>query len=452
MTQHATWEDAQRYHALAARLDGTGPRILACRGDEELLVDRTPHGLSFLSDLEIFTPAGVKAPARELRAGGGEDANAHRLELIQSVRSGTHLELVVKRAKTYQQKKGMPNRRHLRFAADQLAAIAPTFAKQPFLVDHNTYEQDKRKGTILTAEAELSDRGMSAFYMGFSVVKPEAVISVLDGTIDRFSIGWFATGPVLCSVHRTDVRGMSRCNCWPGDVVEVDGKAQIVEYEYQTAEGKELSAVNVPAVKGTQIEEYRAALAAELHIPTTRPKERTTMAFPRLAAVLGLTALAEADEDRAVTIAEGMRQRALAAEQERDAARTELGQAKTALAVSTAAGAKVRVDAAIGGAYRDGKLKWARDDAGKATPSARELRLRKIAERDGLDALTAELAEMDVIVPVGQRLSVDAAVEPDRTLHAVDPAANPYLASVAEQLGLKVEDMQKFAREKGVGL
>lgn len=176
------------------------------------------------------------------------------------------------------------------------------------------------------------------------------------------------------------------------------------------------------------------------------------MAFPRLAAVLGLTALAEADEDRAVTIAEGMRQRALAAEQERDAARTELGQAKTALAVSTAAGAKVRVDAAIGGAYRDGKLKWARDDAGKATPSARELRLRKIAERDGLDALTAELAEMDVIVPVGQRLSVDAAVEPDRTLHAVDPAANPYLASVAEQLGLKVEDMQKFAREKGVGL
>lgn len=415
-------------------------RIVGCRSD--------PIIGELQGDLVVLGPPGPTGPLRAQDT--SEESRARRRELITAVRGGQHMEVIAK-ARTYRQKKGQPNRRFLRFAADQLGAIASSFVGMPFLVDHNTYEQSARKGTILTSELVTDSRGSSYFEMGFNVVKPEAVISILDGTLDRFSIGWFPTGPVLCSVHRTDVRGRNACSCWPGDTVEVDGKMQIVEYEFQAAEGKELSGVNVPAVKGTQIDEIRAALAAELHLPPTRNKERT-MAFPRLAAVLGLTALTEADEDRAVTIAEGMRQRALAAEQERDASRTELAAAKSALTVALAAGAKTRIDALINGAYSAGKLRWNRDDKGNATPSLREARLRKIAERDGVDALAAEIAELEVVVPVGQRAVADEVQEPPRNLSVVAAEDNPYLAVAAHELGIPLEELKKSAREFGNGV
>jgi hypothetical protein len=113
------------------------PRIIACRGDEEPFVERAADGaLSILSDVEIY---GRGAPTTLLKAGGGEETNAHRLELIQSLRDGKHLEINVKRVLAYRQPKGKRNRRGLRFSADALQA-APSFRGQPFLVDHNTYQ------------------------------------------------------------------------------------------------------------------------------------------------------------------------------------------------------------------------------------------------------------------------------------------------------------------------
>lgn len=413
-------------------------RPVGCRSAEELgeFGDILVAGGGSITELK-----GTEAPA---------DAKAHRRELITSVRGGQHLDLTV-RARTFRQKKGQPNRRHLRFSADALAAMAPTFVGTPFLVDHNTYEQSARKGTILASELATDSRGVSALEMTFSVVKPDAVISILDGTLDQFSIGWFPTGPVICSVHRTDVRSSKSCSCWPGDLVEVDGKAQIVEYEFQSAEGKELSGVNVPAVKGTRIDDIRAALTAELSLPL-RIKERV-MAFPRLAAVLGLTALTEtADEDRAVTIAEGWRQGRLAAEQERDAARLEATNLKVANAAITASANKARIDTLLAGAYAAGKLKWGRDEAGKAIPSAREARLRTIATRDGADALAAEIAELEVVVPVGERQLSAAITEPERTETGVLSAEdNPYLAVAARELGIPIEQLKANARELGNG-
>lgn len=430
------------------------PRIVACRGDEEMLVERSAGGvLSFMSDLEIYgrTSAGAQPVARELKAGGGEDTNAHRLEMIQQLRSGTHLEIVVKRALAYRQPKGKPNRRHLRFADDQLAAAAPSWRGQPFLVNHNTYDQEARKGTILTSELAADPKGAPAFYMGFSVVKPEGAISVLDGTIDRFSIGWFSTGPVLCTAHGCDIRGLDACGCWPGEKVLVDGKEKIVEYEYQSFAGKELSAVNVPAVIGTKIEEFHQALAAELDLPP-RTKERKKMAsLPRLAAVLGLTALTDTDEDRAVTIAEGLRQGKLAAEQERDTARTALTAAEKSRDEAIAARDVGQVDAIISGAYRDGKLRWARDEAGKAVPSAREARLRNIAKRDGLDALTAEVAELEAVVPVGQRSVVADAKEPAKTVHGPATLSDADVANTATQLGVPVAEMRERLGMPAIG-
>lgn len=420
------------------KLDG---RILStCRGDEEILVERRPFGIEILSDIEVH---GRGSPHRELKANGGEDTNAHRLEVIQAVRDGKHLELMVKRSRTYRQSKGSKNRRYLRFAADELDAIAPTFAGQPFLMDHNTYEQDARKGTILTSEAETNGTGMTSFFMGFQVVKPDAVISVLDGTIDRFSIGWFPGSEILCTAHQCNILGKDSCYCWPGEEVEVDGKLKIAEYEFKGATGKELSAVNVPAVTGTRIEDYRAALAAELHIPQKRIKERSPMAFTRLAAALGLTALADTDEDRAVTVAEGLRTSKLAAEQERDTARAALATATKERDEALAARDVGKVDALLTGAYRDGKLRYGRDEAGKAIPSAREARLRSIAKRDGVDALTAELAEMESVVPVGERGPLAQSREPERTGPALASVpSDQQLAATALQLGVPVDTIR----------
>jgi hypothetical protein len=428
-------------------------RIIACRGDDEPLVERVGGAIEMLSDIEIYGRFSASAApvTRELKAGGGDDSNAHRLELIQQLRNNQHLELVVKRARVFKQSMSpgkMRNRNSLRFLGSQLASIAPTWKGQPFLVDHNAYEQAARKGTILTSELG-EHQGSPAFFQGFSVVKPDAAISVLDGTIDRFSIGWFPLSAVMCTVHKVDVRGKDSCYCWPGETVEVDGKAQIVEYEYQDAEGKELSSVNVPAVKGTKIEEFHAALAAELDFSPTRPKERK-MKFHRLAVALGLSALDEADEDRALTAVEALSRRATTAEQELATSRRDLGAAQAQLAAAQTgiqAAGKIRIDGIISAATAAGKIKAVRNAAGEPVMSAKETRLRRIAaEPGGIAQLEAEIAELDVIVPVGQRLQIEEVEAPKRTTIAAvkDGALANAMQAIADQLGIKVEDMVKF--------
>jgi hypothetical protein len=377
----------------------------------------------------------------ELRAGATDpDAKAQRAELITLIRGGKHVELAVS-ALTFRQRKtpGAPNRRFVRLGGD-LGASASTFKGLPFLTDHDTHTQSSRKGTILGSKL-VDDKGRDAFEMSFNVVKPDAVISVIDGTIDSFSISWFPLGPVFCTLHGVDVRGRDSCHCWLGETVEVDGKPRIVEYEFSIWEGKELSGVNVPAVKGTRISDIRADLAAELELP---PKEIQQMAFPRLAAVLKLTALAETDEPSAVAAVEALERRALTAESKLATTQMEL----TAATAGLAAASKIRIDDLLSGCYRAGKLKHGRDAAGLATPSPREERLRKIAARDGIVALEAELAELDVIVPVGQRLQVETVGAPPASTAAPE-GANPNFQRVADQLGLKVEDMVAFQREQG---
>jgi len=249
--------------------------------------------------------------------------------------------------------------------------------------------------------------------------------------------------------------------CWPGETVSVDGKPQIVEYEFTVWAGKETSGVNIPAVAFTNIEDIRAALAAELQLPPpTRNKERP-MAFKRLAAALGLAALDEGNEDQALAAVEGLSRRSSTAEQERDTARNERDTARTQLSaaqVGVAAAGKLRLDGLITQAIRDGKIKAVRGADGQPTVSAREARLRKIgAEPSGLAQVQAEIAELDVIVPVAKRLAAEGAGQdrlqarlPEGADTEVELAGenNPHLASelqnVAEQLGLKVEDMVNF--------
>jgi len=433
-------------------------RIIACRGDEESLIERVAGGIVLLADIEVYGrfTADRPPPTRELKAGGGEDTNAHRLELIQALKDGRHLELVVKRARTYKQsaKPGsMINQRGVRFLTANLGEVAPSWKGQPFLLNHNVQEQEARKGTILTSELG-EHAGSPAIFMGFSVVKTDAAISVLDGTIDRFSVAWRPKGPVFCTVHGVDLLGKESCMCWPLEQIAVDGKQRTVEYEYHGGQGKELSAVNVPAVDGTRIEEYRAALAAELDLPPTRKKKERTMAFERLRVILGMTTLSEADEGQAVALVEALRTRATTAEQERDTARTELAALNTQLSAARAGlavASKARLDALISGAIRDGKIKITRDPkTGDKIVSARETRLRKIgAEPNGLAAVEAEIAELDVIVPVGKRPIAEGTEEPTKQPIAAlgagdDEQLNAAMEDIARDLGLDIKDMIEF--------
>lgn len=405
-----------------------------------------------LSDIEVIGRASIEG---RLAAGDGSNGLEKRREIIKAIRAGEHVELTVG-ARTFRQKVGSPNSRFLRHRDEHLPALAESYKGQPFLIDHRSWDQEARMGTIIESSwHEHGGTGWKAIDQRLHVVKPHAVISFLDGTLDRFSIGWArGAGDVICTAHGSSIFGRTACSCWPGDKTVVDGKELTAEWEYQEARGTETSGVNSPAVfTGTGVKDFRAALCDELGLTDREPDEPTKeieMKFTRLAALLGLTCLESAsDEDRALVAVENLSRGRAAAEQERDTAKTQLAavqeratKAEKALLATTETAIKAQVDAILDGAYREGKLRYGRDEKGKATPSGKEPRLRRIAKEDGLDALRAELAEMDVVVPVGQRVLTDDIPQPKREPIGGGKAPDrAVLADVAEQLGLKVEDL-----------
>lgn len=241
----------------------------------------------------------------------------------------------------------------------------------------------------------------------------------------------------------------------------LSGKPKTVEWEFSDYEGKETSNVVIPAVKDTDIESIRAALSAELglHPTTPRPKKKETgMRFHRLAAILGLTALAADDEGAEAALlpaVTALQARLTASETTVAGLRIQVTNAETALNAATAAGRKIQIDAIIKrDGYGAGKLKYAGiDPETKARiPSPREARLRRIAATPtGLADLAAELAEMEVVVPVNKRLQSDSAADPvlPPELRAEDEltADNPYLKNVAEQLNIPIERLVDFGNK-----
>lgn len=383
--------------------------------------------------------------------------------IIEAVRAGKHAELKV-RATTFRQKDGHPNKNALRFKSSQLGAIATSFTSKPFLVDHAKWAQSARKGTILSSEGAPLAGGWFGFRQQLHVVKPDAVISVLDGTIDAFSIGWDPRGEVRCTAHNVDVRSRKSCywteGCYPGKLVEVDGEKKIAEYEWQTTEGLEVSGVNSPAVSGTKIENV-SQLAAELGLtrpPSPEPRNRPMKRFALLFAALAIpskrhTELAELDDDKLdARLAEAVteiRGELTAANEEKAAAIT---RAETAEKANEGVAGKLarlaelevkEVDSELEAqGYRAGKLIRAKDKDGKSISSAREARLRRIAKEDGVPAMLSELAEMPVVVPVGKAAlsEDDPNPRPPRLAAAGDIPSN-VLGSVASQLGLKEDEL-----------
>lgn len=372
-----------------------------------------------------------------------------RARLISEVRQGMHHELEVD-AVTFRQKDGHPNRNFLRFKPSTLAKLARSYVGKPVLRDHNTWSTVNRLGTITKSEL-VEKNGWSEIHQTLRVVKADAVISVLDGTFDQFSIGWHNNGPVLCTVHGKDLRSLNSCRCWPGDQVEVDGGAQIVEYEAQSAEGKETSNVVVPAVSGTRPLDTRVALAlsAELGLYRSHQQEKESqMKFGKLAALIGLASLTEADEDAACAAVDGkikaLEARARNAENALVAANANAAAGVSAeLATATKRAEDAELQLAITVAYHEGRLAYVVDPSNpsKLEPDEREAEIRELAA-SSLSLARKTLAKFPKQVPVGGRLGGS---EPDRTKFpqlAVSEHMETALASTAKQLGLTVEQLK----------
>lgn len=413
----------------------------ACRSDFEIA--------TLIGDVQLDGWKGCPTvlPAAACRLDGADaDMKAQRGELISAVRGGKHLELAVS-AVTWRQRPA-PNRRGLRLSPDKLSDRVGSWKGKPFLVDHNTYRvMDAAKGTILSSKLIEESPKVASFEQKIQVVKPDAVIGFLDGTLRSFSIAWFGLGPVMCTVHGVDVMSGDSCGCWPLESVMVDGKPQVVQYEFSDYEGKETSGVVVGAVSDTSVEGIRAALSAELDIHPKRrpPKEIKSMAaFTRLAAALKLTALAESDEDAAVTVVTALQQRAVAAELDAGQQRAEVTRltAENARLTTLAAAADAAaLDGLIADAYKGGKLAYGKDAEGKNVPDALESLLRDFGKLSGRDALSAKLAAMKQVVPVGVTPVSTQVGEPAKVGLLSVPTDNQ-IAVTAAQMGIPEDDLR----------
>jgi len=435
-----------------ADLDDTAPR--RPRGCQAY-IDAIP------CDLTIRIPARPEL-ARQARSASELDP-ADRAKLIAAIRAGEHVELEFS-AITYRQRDGKPNRNYVRFRPSKLPKVAKTGRGTPFLLDHRQYSVGARVGTVLESRtvtsvegAELAE-GEIAFRQRILVVKPEAVIGVLDGTIDRFSIGWHATGEVVCSIHG----GLARreCACRGGDEVEVDGVTRIAEYEFTDAELVEVSAVNVPAVVGTGIEEVRAALAAEIAEINHHHRSTPMTLNPRIAAVLRLAPAAT--EQELVAAVDELGQRAARVEAERDvlnvrtlAAEAERDRLRTELATATASALTSSIDAAIAGAYAACKLVRKTDDKGQPVADPVEATLRRLGELAGVTEMQAQINALDRKAPIGLPPPGGAPPPAPGPIDLGAPGAapgprDPQLELVATQLKIPYEEVAAtYAREFG---
>jgi len=132
------------------------------------------------------------------------------------------------------------NRNYVRFQQDEMDNFAQTFVGRPFLRNHDEDNIESRDGTIL--ESFIRD---GSIYQNIKLTTRKGMLSLVEGQIDRFSIGWFYD-KITCSICNQDFRS---CPHYPGRLYD-DNLCEVV---FSGLAGKETSAVNVPAVEGTSI-------------------------------------------------------------------------------------------------------------------------------------------------------------------------------------------------------
>jgi hypothetical protein len=356
-------------------------------------------------DLVPRTLAGEAVQDLTLSVGGKSLAAADRERLLADLRAGTGPTRLTVEALVFVQRE-TPNRNFVRFKPGILKRLAKSFVGMPFLRDHDQRDLTARGGTIVASEL-VDDKAGPAILQRIELVKPWAIEAALDGTMDRFSIGWSNTADVECSecgeaLHRSLFGAYPSCSHMPGDEVEgKDGETRVVEMVVTGAEGVETSAVNVPAVAGTGVEAIRAQLAAGRvrAALAVNHKETPMTLFAKLAPLLALAA--DAGEDAAVAAVNRLRADSDAARSLHAAELAAHGETKKALAAAEerlAAAAKVERDAAIAGLARDVEAKLGKGEQGQRAAAA----AIKIADATTLADARAFVDALPKLSPVGE--------------------------------------------------
>jgi hypothetical protein len=166
----------------------------------------------------------------------------NRAELLPKIESGEidHLDFT---ARTYGTGR---NRNPYLFRDEDLPAFAASFEGMPFLRNHDTRDIDARDGTIL---ASRLDGG--AFLQEIRLTTRRGMTDFVEGKIDRFSIGWHYDD-AICSICNSSFFS-SNCTHWPGHKYQTDGGEKICMLIFVNPAGREVSAVNSPAVEGTDV-------------------------------------------------------------------------------------------------------------------------------------------------------------------------------------------------------
>ncbi len=346
---------------------------------------------------------------------------ARRQELLAKLKAGEVVGPLLVDAVTFIQR-ATPNRNYSRFAKGTLRSTATTFNGMPVLVNHDHRNVMNRIGTIVSSRAVRNDAGEVEFHQQLSIAKSWAIEGFLDGTLDRFSIGWHG-GTVTCSVHNGPFFGKDACPCWPGD--QVNGK--VVEAVWSGSTGIEVSAVNVPAVVGTGVEQIRAALSLA-HEHGDKPTRSNAM--DEIKKQLGLPETATEAEVLA----------AIAANKVKLAAAEETAQRVAAEAAATTFATQLEA------AYADGRLTVTRDAQGNRIESELEKQLKALHAVAAPQALSM-LSALPKRHPNGgglQSHKPGAGNVPTPNLATFAGEDNPHLASCAAQMGVTLEQVRQF--------
>jgi phage head maturation protease len=360
----------------------------------------------------------------------------------------------------FRQAPGVMNRNFMRLADKKkvLRATATSGRGMPFLANHDHRRIESRMGTIAKSGAVFEGDEV-LFVQTLKVVTPTGIEGFLRGTIDRFSVGWAATGPVNCSICETPVFE----ECWhlPGQEVKLGDDANsevaVCEWVFTEADLIEVSAVNVPAVLGTGIREVRAALSRANNPPARPAKQETGMNHEQTCAMLGLPASTTEDELKkhlAKLAADSARVNEL---------ESQTAQLKADQAVREAQEQAIQVERRIQDLKTEGKLSA---NGGKV-----ESALRAMAAAD-FSTFTAYCDQMPVIIPVGTQAvqpgqpsfgvspnsaPTDGVNTPPGTVPGpsgqlmVDAAANPFLGGILRALNLTADDVAKYGPTRPMG-
>jgi len=152
-----------------------------------------------------------------------------------------------------------------RFRVEDMPAFARSFEGQPYLRDHNTWSIDGRDGTLIAAE--YVDDWIT---VDVRLTTRRGMIDYIEGKMDRFSIGWHYDD-AICSICEESYFSRD-CPHWPGMKYKVGSEERMCILTFTNPRGKEVSAVNTPAVQGTGITgalaEYKLSLIDDVVFET----------------------------------------------------------------------------------------------------------------------------------------------------------------------------------------